>query len=105
MVPLIISDPANIVCLTGLDWVAALQDRLLDFDDKVRMTVVKAVCDLAKTNPKWVPGEVLRKIADRLRDKKVRFIVSDLLINVLWLSAIQCRTCLKSVAYSTWYQT
>ena len=48
-----------------------MQDRLLDFDDKVRLTVVKAICDLAKTNPKWVPTDMLRKVADRLRDKKV----------------------------------
>ncbi len=38
----------------------------------MRMTVVKALCDLVKVNLKWVPTHILRKVADRLRDKKVR---------------------------------
>jgi len=52
-------------------FVGALQDRLLDFDDKVRVAVVKAIYDLAITDPKWVPTDVLCKVAERLRDKKV----------------------------------
>ncbi|XP_059630755.1 sister chromatid cohesion protein PDS5 homolog B isoform X2 [Cornus florida] len=49
----------------------ALQDRLLDFDDKVRLEAVTIVCDLAIFNLKLFPLERLPRITDRLRDKKV----------------------------------
>jgi hypothetical protein len=51
--------------------VGALQDRLLDYDDKVRVAVVKAIYDLAKADPKSISTDLLRKGAERLRDKKV----------------------------------
>jgi hypothetical protein len=44
-----------------------LQDRLLDYDEKVRVAVVKAIYDLAKA----ISTDLLRKGAERLRDKKV----------------------------------
>ncbi|BBN05523.1 sister chromatid cohesion protein PDS5 [Marchantia polymorpha subsp. ruderalis] len=53
------------------DILAGLDDRLLDFDDKVRMSVVESLCDLVNTNLKWVPMDMIRRVADRLRDKKV----------------------------------
>lgn len=52
-------------------FVGALQDRLLDYDDKVRVAVVKAIHDLAISVPKLIPTDVLRKVAERVRDKKV----------------------------------
>lgn len=63
----------RLVCLlmTWLAFVAALQDRLLDYDEKVRVAVVKAIYDQAKTDFKSVPTDVLRKVSERLRDKKV----------------------------------
>lgn len=52
-------------------WAAALEGRLLDFDDKVRTQAVSVVCDLAKSNIRPVPPEMLAQAAKRLRDKKV----------------------------------
>lgn len=50
---------------------AALEGRLLDFDDKVRTQAVVAVCDLAKSNLTCFPSELVLKALERLRDKKV----------------------------------
>ncbi|KAK6939869.1 hypothetical protein RJ641_029400 [Dillenia turbinata] len=49
----------------------ALESRLLDFDDKVRMQAVIVVCDLMRSNPKFVPPELLSRASERLRDKKI----------------------------------
>lgn len=51
--------------------VGSIQDRILDFDDKVRIVAVKAIYDLAITDLKWVSTDALREGAERLRDKKV----------------------------------
>ncbi|KAL2634564.1 hypothetical protein R1flu_006043 [Riccia fluitans] len=53
------------------DILAGLNDRLLDYDDKVRMSVVTSLCDLVSTSPKWVPKDMIKRVAERLRDKKV----------------------------------
>lgn len=45
----------------------------MDFDDKVRSQAVTVVCDLAKSNLKSVPTELMSRAAERLRDKKVHF--------------------------------
>ncbi|XP_076919857.1 sister chromatid cohesion protein PDS5 homolog B-like [Bidens hawaiensis] len=50
---------------------SALEGRLLDFDDKVRTQAVAVVCDLAKSNFRPVPSEMIAQAAKRLRDKKV----------------------------------
>lgn len=50
-----------------------MEDRLLDHDDKVRVAVVKAFCDLAISDLKSVPTDVLTKVAECLRDKKVHY--------------------------------
>ncbi|KAJ9566794.1 hypothetical protein OSB04_002760 [Centaurea solstitialis] len=50
---------------------SALEGRLLDFDDKVRTQAVAVVCDLAKSNLRPVPPEMIAQAAKRLRDKKV----------------------------------
>lgn len=49
----------------------ALEGRLLDFDDKVRTQAVAVVCDLAKSNLRPLPPEMIAQAAKRLRDKKV----------------------------------
>ena len=49
----------------------SLEGRLLDFDDKVRIRAVYAVCDLAKSNLSSFPSELILQAAERLRDKKV----------------------------------
>jgi sister-chromatid-cohesion protein PDS5 len=84
---------ANPSGLEASEILASLEDRLLDFDDKVRMTVVKAVCDLVKVNLKWVPTHILRKVADRLRDKKV-FVRKDTLQKLTEVYKIYCTKCI-----------
>lgn len=56
---------------TSFMFAVALQDRLLDYDEKVRVAVVKAIYDLAISDLKLVSIDVLRKVSERLRDKKV----------------------------------
>ncbi|KAM7514857.1 hypothetical protein LguiA_004440 [Lonicera macranthoides] len=55
----------------SLEVLNAVEGRLLDFDDKVRSQAVTVVCDLAKSNLKSVPTELMSRAAERLRDKKV----------------------------------
>ncbi|XP_033513632.1 sister chromatid cohesion protein PDS5 homolog B isoform X8 [Nicotiana tomentosiformis] len=50
---------------------AALQDRLLDSDDRVRSEAVTVMCDLARHKLKSIPSELITLVAERLRDKKV----------------------------------
>lgn len=69
--------------------VAAMKDRLLDHDDKVRIAVVKAFYDLAISNLNLVPTELLRLAAERLRDKKV-------LAQVLFLLSFNVLCCLEN---------
>ncbi|CAN5950854.1 unnamed protein product [Sphagnum jensenii] len=84
---------ANPSGLEASEILASLEDRLLDFDDKVRMTVVKAVCDLVNLNLKWVPTHILRKVADRLRDKKV-FVRKDTLQKLTEVYKTYCTKCI-----------
>jgi hypothetical protein len=53
----------------------SLEGRLLDFDDKVRIRAVCAVCDSAKSNLGSFPSELILQAAERLRDKKVSDII------------------------------
>jgi sister-chromatid-cohesion protein PDS5 len=53
----------------------SLEGRLLDFDDKVRIRAVYAVCDLAKSNLSSFPSELMLQAAERLRDTKVSDII------------------------------
>lgn len=57
---------------------AAIRDRLLDHDDKVRMEAVNVVCELAKTNLSRISSDLIIKAAERLRDKKVSFSSKDI---------------------------
>ncbi|KAL3641267.1 hypothetical protein CASFOL_016235 [Castilleja foliolosa] len=49
---------------------SAIQVRLLDHDDKVRVEAVNVVCELAKTNLNFKSSDLITQAADRLRDKK-----------------------------------
>ncbi|GFP89800.1 sister chromatid cohesion protein pds5 homolog a [Phtheirospermum japonicum] len=49
---------------------SAIQGRLLDHDDKVRVEAVNVVCELAKTNLNFKSSDLITQAADRLRDKK-----------------------------------
>ncbi|KAJ4981397.1 hypothetical protein NE237_032234 [Protea cynaroides] len=51
--------------------IAALSDRLLDYDENVRKQVVAAVCDVASQTLKSIPVEATRLVSERLRDKSL----------------------------------
>ncbi|XP_058091316.1 sister chromatid cohesion protein PDS5 homolog B [Magnolia sinica] len=55
----------------AIELLTALEGRLLDFDDKVRTQAVNAVCDLAKSNLRYIQPELILQAMERLRDKKV----------------------------------
>jgi sister-chromatid-cohesion protein PDS5 len=57
--------------LFGCDFLAALCDRLLDFDENVRKQVVAVICDVARHVLNGVPLETVKLVAERLRDKSV----------------------------------
>jgi sister-chromatid-cohesion protein PDS5 len=44
---------------------------LLDFDDRVRTQAAVVACDLARTNLRFFPPELISTVSERLRDKKV----------------------------------
>ncbi|KAL9396150.1 hypothetical protein Peur_010403 [Populus x canadensis] len=48
-----------------------LEGRLLDFDDRVRTQAAVVACDLARTNLRFFPPEIISKVSERLRDKKI----------------------------------
>ncbi|KAJ6939281.1 sister chromatid cohesion protein PDS5 [Populus alba x Populus x berolinensis] len=48
-----------------------LEGRLLDFDDRVRTQAAVVACDLARTNLRFFPPELISKVSERLRDKKI----------------------------------
>lgn len=56
-------------------WAAALESRLLDFDDKVRTEAVIIACDLAKSNLKF-PPDLIFNVTERLRDKRVTMLLN-----------------------------
>ena len=52
-------------------FVAALCDRLLDYDENVRKQVVAVICDVACHSLSSIPVETAKLVAERLRDKSV----------------------------------
>lgn len=50
---------------------SALEGRLLDFEDRVRIQAVIIACDLATSNLKVFPPKLLCQTIERLRDKKI----------------------------------
>ncbi|KAI7739411.1 hypothetical protein M8C21_010754 [Ambrosia artemisiifolia] len=71
---------------------SALEGRLLDFDDKVRTQAVAVVCDLAKSNLRPIPPDMITQAAKRLRDKKasVRKKALQMLLGVYHDYCIKC---------------
>ncbi|KAL1294310.1 hypothetical protein AAHE18_19G133200 [Arachis hypogaea] len=51
--------------------ISAVEDRLLDFDDRVRMQAVLVACDISRSNLKLVPSKLISQATERLRDKKI----------------------------------
>ncbi|XVE55344.1 hypothetical protein DITRI_Ditri03aG0151400 [Diplodiscus trichospermus] len=62
---------ANPSGIESLELLTAIEDRLLDFDDKVRMQAVIATCDLAVSNLKYTSPKLISEVIERLRDKKI----------------------------------
>ncbi|XVF36899.1 hypothetical protein REPUB_Repub19eG0098700 [Reevesia pubescens] len=62
---------ANPSGIESLELLSAIKDRLLDFDDKVRTQAVIVACDLARSNLKYTPPELISEVIERLRDKKI----------------------------------
>lgn len=54
-----------------MNWTAALEARLLDFEDRVRMEAVAVVCDITMSNTNFVTHKLLAESTERLRDKSV----------------------------------
>ncbi|GLJ40362.1 hypothetical protein SUGI_0830400 [Cryptomeria japonica] len=73
---------------------SGLQGRLLDFDDKVRIQVVNVICDIAKINPRYVSSEIIKNVAERLRDKKVS-VRKDTLQKLVEVYRAYCMKCLE----------
>ncbi|KAK7275658.1 hypothetical protein RIF29_16778 [Crotalaria pallida] len=51
--------------------ITSVEDRLLDFDDRVRMQAVLVACDISRSNLKLVPSKLISQTTERLRDKKI----------------------------------
>ncbi|KAL1121303.1 hypothetical protein V6Z11_D01G223300 [Gossypium hirsutum] len=62
---------ANPSGIESLELLPAIKDRLLDFDDKVRMQAVIVACDIARSNLKYTSHEFVSEFTERLRDKKI----------------------------------
>ncbi|KAM3352872.1 hypothetical protein ACQJBY_024208 [Aegilops geniculata] len=75
----------------------SLEGRLLDFDDKVRIRAVYAVCDLAKSNLSSFPSELILQAAERLRDKKIS-VRKNVMHKLLDLYRDYCEKCSKGTA-------
>uniref|UniRef100_A0ACD5VVH9 Uncharacterized protein n=1 Tax=Avena sativa TaxID=4498 RepID=A0ACD5VVH9_AVESA len=81
----------------ALDICESLKGRLLDFDDKVRIRAVYAVCDLAKSHLSSFPSELILQAAERLRDKKVS-VRKNVMHKLLDLYRDYCEQCSKGTA-------
>jgi sister-chromatid-cohesion protein PDS5 len=79
------------------DILTSLAGRLLDFDDKVRIRAVAAVCDMAKSNLNSFPAKVILQAAGRLRDKKVS-VRKHVMLKLLDLYRDYCKKCSKGIA-------
>eukprot|EP00249_Psilotum_nudum_P024915 c29322_g1_i2 orf=363-5285(-) len=72
----------------------ALNDRLQDFRNEVRTHVVASICDLVKAHPKHIPMDIMRRVAERLRDKKV-FVRKDTLQRLTEVYRTLCLKCFE----------
>ncbi|KAK2659490.1 hypothetical protein Ddye_006023 [Dipteronia dyeriana] len=62
---------ANPIGKESHEVLTALESRLLDFDDRVRMEAVIVACDIARSNLKLVPPKLISEATERIRDKKI----------------------------------
>jgi len=54
----------------------------LDYDENIRKQVVAVICDVSVSALTSIPVDTMKLVAERLRDKAVRFMYS------VWLSLI-----------------
>ncbi|KAL3513624.1 hypothetical protein ACH5RR_026341 [Cinchona calisaya] len=73
-----------------------LESRLLDFDDRVRLQAVTVVCDLARSKINSVTNELISRVAERLRDKKVS-VRKKALQKLLELYQDYCTKCVEGI--------
>ncbi|KAK9167589.1 hypothetical protein Scep_002780 [Stephania cephalantha] len=84
-----ISNPSG---TKSIEILAALEERLLDLDDKVRAQAVSAVCEIAKSKLKCIPSKLILRATERLRDKKVS-VRTNTLQKLLELYRSYCTQC------------
>lgn len=71
---------------------AALENRLLDFDDRVRTEAVIVACDLARSHLKFVPEKLISEATERIRDKKIS-VRKKALLKLLEVYREYCKKC------------
>lgn len=79
------------ICLIFIlvgSFVAALCDRLLDYDENVRKQVVAVICDVACHSLSSIPVETTKLVAERLRDKSVFTFFSLCLCLLLYMDFV-----------------
>ncbi|XWS23753.1 hypothetical protein CRYUN_Cryun28dG0042300 [Craigia yunnanensis] len=62
---------ANPLGIESLELLTAIEDRLLDLDEKVRMQALIFACDLAGSNLKYTSPKLISEVIERHRDKKI----------------------------------
>ncbi|KAL2520021.1 ARM repeat superfamily protein [Forsythia ovata] len=81
----------------SVEVLSAIEGRLLDFDDRVRIEAVSMLCDLVRSNLNAVPVESISQAAQRLRDKKVS-VRRKALQKLLELYQDYCTRCATGIA-------
>ncbi|CAA2988300.1 sister chromatid cohesion PDS5 homolog A isoform X2 [Olea europaea subsp. europaea] len=81
----------------SVEVLSAIEGRLLDFDDRVRMEAVSVLCDLVKSYLNVVPSESISRAAERLRDKKIS-VRRKALQKLLELYRDYCTRCATGIA-------
>ncbi|KAF3331980.1 sister chromatid cohesion protein PDS5 A [Carex littledalei] len=74
----------------------AIEGRLLDAEDKVRIQAVSTVCELAKLSIQSFPSEVVLRATERLRDRKIS-VRKNVLHSLLDLYRFYCDECSKGI--------
>ncbi|XP_068663367.1 sister chromatid cohesion protein PDS5 homolog B isoform X2 [Aristolochia californica] len=87
---------ANPTGMEAVEVLCALQERLLDYDDKVRLEAIIVVCDLAKSNLQHIQPDIILQAAERLRDKKVS-VRKKAMQKLLELYRTYCMKCVDGI--------
>ncbi|KAG9444024.1 hypothetical protein H6P81_015364 [Aristolochia fimbriata] len=87
---------ANSTGIEATEVLCALQERLLDYDEKVRIEAVIVVCELAKSNLQHIQPDIVLQAAERLRDKKVS-VRKTAMRQLLELYQAYCKKCVDGI--------